>query len=268
MLQTCLTVLLIAIGLVYLGLNGYAYTFAHKQIFPKVPPSYTNDPSIFHFESSDGEQIAAYYLQAKGAKRLLIYNHGNGEDIGHCREWLGHFQEIGISALAYDYPGYGLSSGKASEAGCYAAAQAAYTYATATLGYAPENIILYGRSLGGGPACLLAEKNPIGCMILDGTFTSTFRVVTKRKVLPWDVFDNLARLPHIEAPILVIHGTKDLTVPFSHAKRNYLAIQGTKQKLWVEGAGHNDLISTAGQLYWDTVLGFIRSHTQSESKSQ
>lgn len=271
MLQTSLIYLLIAIGLVYLGLNGYAYLFAHQQIFPDVEPSYTKGDDIFHIHSEDDEQIAAYYLKANprnGAKRLLIYCHGNGEDIGHCRDWLGTFQQFGISALAYDYPGYGLSSGKASEQSCFAATLAAYTYATQTLGYAPEEIILYGRSLGGGPASWLAENQPVGCMILDGTFTSTFRVVTQRKLIPWDVFDNFARLPKIETPILVIHGTEDLTVPFSHALRNYEVIQSPKAKLWVEGAGHNGLISTAGKTYWDTLLGFIDTHMDSASEPQ
>ncbi|MGB0414504.1 MAG: alpha/beta hydrolase [Coraliomargarita sp.] len=271
MLQTSLIYLLIAIGIVYLGLNGYAAIFAHKQIFPHVEPSYTKDSSIIELDSEDGEQIAAYYLKAtplQGKKRLLIYCHGNGEDIGHCREWLGHFQKLGISALAYDYPGYGISSGKATEDGCNAATKAAYRYATKELGYAPGEIILYGRSLGGGPACWLAEQHTVGCLILDGTFTSTFRVVTKRKLLPWDHFDNYARLPHIETPILVVHGTKDLTVPFSHARRNYEVIQSPKAKLWVEGAGHSDLISTAGEVYWETLLGFIDTHIQPQSKPQ
>ncbi len=263
MLHTSAIYLLIGIGLAYLGLNAYAYIFAHSQIFPKIEPSYSKDSSIFMLESDDGAHIAAYYLKAsppKGTERLLIYCHGNGEDIGHCREWLESFQHVGISALAYDYPGYGLSSGTASEHGCFAATKAAYQHAIDQLGYAPEQIILYGRSLGGGPACWLAEHYPVGCIILDGTFTSTFRIVTKRKLLLWDTFDNLARLPKIEAPILVLHGTIDLTVPFSHAERNYAAIQSPKAKLWVEDAGHNDLISIAGKRYWDTLLGFIDTH--------
>ena len=230
MLLTTLSYLLIAIGLSYLGLNVYAYLCAHQQIFPEVQPSYTKDPDILHLNSPGGEHIAAYYLKATphdGKKRLLIYCHGNGEDIGHCREWLSRFQQIGISALAYDYPAT-ASSGKASEHGCYDATVAAYNYATDTLGYAPEAIILYGRSLGGGSACWLAERIPLGCMILDGTFTSTFRIVTKRKLLLWDYFDNYARLPKIKSPILVMHGTADLTVPFSHAVRNYAAIRAPK----------------------------------------
>lgn len=251
--------LLVALGLIYLSGVVYAASFADRMIFPHVPSSYVDGPETLKIEVSGGTAITATYLEAPSSQHLILYSHGNGVDIGMLRHYLEVFQAAGISALAYDYPGYGTSSGKASEAGTYSAADAVYTYATQTLNFSPEQITLYGRSLGSGPSCWLAERYPINRMILDGAFSSTFRVMTGIKVLPWDKFDNLKRLrATITCPTLVIHGIDDTTVPISHAKQNWAALQGEKHKLWVEGAGHQNLIQIAGPIYWDTVLPFIK----------
>lgn len=236
----------------------YAYLMADRLIFPKVIPSYQSHSKIITLDSSDGEKIAAIYLPVDTPEHLLLYSHGNGEDIGHIQPLLELFREHGIAVFAYDYPGYGLSSGQPSEAGVYAAADAAYQYITETLGYKPQQITLYGRSLGSGPSCWLAERYPVAGLIIDGGFSSTFRVMTKVSLLPWDKFNNLARLSTINAPILLMHGTLDRTVPFTHSLQNFAAIRGKKHNLWVEGAGHNDLIERADDKYWDTVLPFIR----------
>lgn len=257
MLSKILTLPLTALLIAYLGLVLYALIRADALIFPKVPASYTMSPDIRLLKSSDGEQIASYYLPVTDAGVLLLYCHGNGEDIGDARPLLEQFQHNGIATLVFDYPGYGLSSGKPSEAGCYAATLAAYHYAVKELGYHPEQISLYGRSLGGGPACWLAAREPVGSLILDGTFSSTFRVMTERKLLPWDKFDNLAQFQKIDCPVLLLHGTEDRTVPFTHATKNYAAVRGEKYKLWVDGAGHNNLIELAGDRYWSTVLNFL-----------
>lgn len=251
--------LLAAIGLIYLSAVIYAASFADRMIFPHVPSSYADNPKTFKIVAFDGNVITATYLEASASQNLILYSHGNGVDIGMLRHYLEVFQAEGISVLAYDYPGYGTSSGKASEAGTYAAADAVYTYATQTLNFDPEQITLYGRSLGSGPSCWLAERYPIDRLILDGAFSSTFRVMTGITILPWDKFDNLTRLrTTITCPTLVIHGTDDKTVPFSHAKQNWAALQSEKHKLWVEGAGHQNLIQIAGPIYWDTVLPFIK----------
>ncbi len=246
----------------YAGLNAYAAIRADDLIFPAPVSSYEDDESIFKLQASDGETISAYYLPAKDTKRLIIYSHGNGEDIGTARPFLQLFTRMDVSVLAYDYPGYGTSSGQPSEAGCYAAIEAAYKHAIETLGYTPDQITLYGRSLGSGPSSWLAEQEPVAGLIFDGAFTSTFRVLTGVKLLPWDKFDNYARLPKIQCPLLLIHGTLDRTVPFSHALKNWEVIQGSKYRLFVEGAHHGNVIEMAGREYWDIVIPFAKGDLQ------
>ena len=256
MIANILILLTSALAVIYIGGCIYAYLVAHSMIFPVPWPSYKDGPDIIKLQSSDGESISAYYLEAPDAERLLLYSHGNGEDIGEIRPFLEEFRQRGISVFAYEYPGYGTSTGKPSEAGIFAAADASYQHITSELGFSADQVVLYGRSLGSGPSCWLAERYPVSGLILDGAFTSTFRVMTHVKLLPWDVFDNHKRIPKIDSPILFLHGKNDIVVPISHARKNYGRAK-TKDAYWAD-AGHNDLVESMGDEYWKLVLGFIR----------
>lgn len=255
LLVTCLC-------MTYIGINLYALTQANRLIFPAPSSSYQNDANIVSLQTSSGDLIATSYRPVPAADKLLLYSHGNGADIGRVTPFLDEMEKHGVPVLTYDYPGYGTSTGTPSESGCYAAIEAVFQYATQTLGYSPEQIILYGRSLGGGPSTWLAQREPIAGLILDGAFCSAFRVKTQLKLLPWDKFDNLARLPTLACPAMIIHGRDDQVVPFSHAEKNFNALAGPKYRLFVDGAGHNGLIRVAGPTYWERVIPFIKGKLQ------
>ncbi|MDP4611285.1 MAG: alpha/beta hydrolase [Opitutales bacterium] len=256
MLTNILILTFSTLALAYLGLMLFAYVMADKMIFPYSGSTYQDSPEIKKLPTSDKNQVSTLYLPVEGSQHLLLYSHGNGEDLGDILAHLEIFQSRGLSVLAYDYPGYGTSTGRASEASVFAAADAVYQYATQKLGYAPEQITLYGRSLGSGPSCWLAERYPVRSLILDGAFSSTFRVITHIRILPWDRFNNLSRWSSISCPVLILHGTEDMTVPLAHAKQNAQAVRGEVTTVWVEDAGHNNLIEQLGSTYWDTVLPF------------
>lgn len=261
MIGNVLILLIAVFSVIYVGACAYAQLVSDSIIFPVPPASYSDDDTIIKLETENGDRISAYFLEAANPAPVLLYSYGNAEDIGYIRPLLDEFRERGISSFAYDYPGYGTSSGKPSESSVYAAAAAAYLYVTEELDIPPEKIVLYGRSVGSGPASWLAEQNPVAGLILEGAFTSTFRVMTKVKVLPFDKFDNLARLPEMDCPVLLIHGKKDRVISFEHALKNEAALKGTAETLWVEEAGHNNLIETARESYWNAVLSFIRKST-------
>lgn len=258
MLGNVLILFLAVFSMIYVGSCVYAYLVSDSMVFPVPPASYEDGADIIKLKCSAGESLSAYYLEAPGSTKVLLYSHGNGEDIGDARPRLEEFQKRGISVFVYDYPGYGTSSGTPSEEGVYAAAESAYNYLTQEKGHSPENIILYGRSLGSGPSCWLAERKPISGLILEGAFSSTFRVLTRVKLLPFDKFDNLTRLPQLECPVLLIHGKQDLTVPFEHALKNEKALRGSAETLWFADAGHNNVVELAADKYWDAVLGFMK----------
>ena len=242
----------------YLCLAVFALVAANKMTFPVPNVSYTkNSFPLVELSLSSGSKAYATYLPNENAKYTLLYCHGNAEDLGTIYPHLTNLQRCGFAVLAFDYPGYGLSPGKPSERGCFDAAEAAFKYLTENLRIKNESIMLYGRSLGSGSALHIASREPVAGVILNGAFTSTFRTITRYKILPWDNFDNLALIDQITCPVLFIHGKQDVTVPFYHSEQLYNRIQGEKFKLWVESAGHNDLMEHAHDDYWKALQDFV-----------
>jgi abhydrolase domain-containing protein 17 len=158
--------------------------------------------------------------------------------------------------LAYDYPGYGASTGAPSEAGAYAAADAAYDYATRTLGIPPERIIIHGRSLGGGVAVDLASRRPSAGLVLESTFLSASRVGFGFRPFVFERFNSVAKVSRIRCPTLVIHGQADPVIAFAHGRALFAALRVPKDSLWVPRAGHNDLALVAGDRYWTALKTF------------
>ncbi|MDP0495534.1 MAG: alpha/beta hydrolase [Verrucomicrobiota bacterium JB024] len=255
-----LQTLFLFVLILYIGGMLFALFFAHGMIFPAPPPNYTdNDKGIFKLPLPDGGTFSALYVENPQATHTLLYSHGNGEDIASDPELWPWLASLGFNVLAYDYPGYGTSGGRASEQACYDAIESAYNWLIEEKGCTPEQIVLFGRSVGGGPTIDLAARKPVGGVITDGTFTSTFRVMTRVRVLPWDCFDSIAKIDKINCPLLMLHGTADRTVPFWHGEALYAKAAEPKTHLWVEGAGHNNLIETAGSAYARAIINFRES---------
>lgn len=216
------------------------------------------DPvGAFRLALPDGTKINALYLPNPKARYTLWYFHGNAEDLGDCEARLREFHAQGFAVFAYDYPGYGLSDGAPSESGIYAANAAALQHLTGKLGVPANRLVLYGRSLGGGPAVDLASKERVAGLILESTFTSVFRVMTRWPLLPGDQFKNARKIPRVACPILIMHGTDDRVIPFHHGKKLFDLARGPKRNLWVQWAGHNDLREMAGEAYWTTFRAFV-----------
>jgi fermentation-respiration switch protein FrsA (DUF1100 family) len=95
--------------------------------------------------------------------------------------------------------------------------------------------------------------------VLESTFTSAFRVPVARTVFPFDRFATGSRLRRVRVPVLVIHGTRDEVIPFSHGERLLDGVRSPRSHLWVEGARHNDLALVAGERYWSALRGFAAS---------
>lgn len=247
-------ILLAAYGL----LAAYAWRFSDEQLFHPEYGSRSKLDGWINIKTPSGGILCAVYLPNSASKYTLWYFHGNAEDLGDLGPRLQAFHQKGYAVFAVEYPGYGLNPGIPTEAGIYDATHAGFQYLTEELGVSPEKIIAYGRSLGGGPAIELAANEPIGGLVLESTFTSAFRVVTKVRILPFDKFDNLSKMPDVRCPILVMHGQDDRVVPFSHGKALYATAPDPKHHLWVKFGGHNDLVDWAGPDYWKSFEAFMR----------
>lgn len=251
--------LFVLLAIAYAGYAGFALFFSHPMIFPAPKPSYEDSESIIKLTLPDGSLISARYWHNPEAEYTLIYSHGNGQDLGRIENLMEQFHKSGWSVLAYDYPGYGTSQGIPSEEGCYAAIDAAYDYLTKTHRVDPQNIVLYGFSLGSGPSTDLALRKPVRGLIVEGAFVSIFGVYTRYNPLPWNIFNNICKVEEISVPTLFIHGTEDEIVSFWNGKALYETARGPKMLFWAEGAKHNNLITFAGERYWKTIETFIAS---------
>lgn len=258
MSATQLSVLLLTGVGGWVALSGLAYLYAERVLFQPPPPSYDEGwPGLAWIPVGDGDSLAIQHLPNPAARFTLLFSHGNAEDLGHLQPLVQLLLRAGFAVLAYDYRGYGLSTGGVpSEKRAIEDAEAVYRHAVERLGVASSELIVHGRSLGGGPTLEVASRHPVAGVVLESTFVSTYRVMTGLPLLPFDRFPNLARIRTVGVPVLVMHGEDDRVIGVGHGRRLYRAAPGPKRALWVEGAGHNDLAMVAGRRYVEALRSF------------
>ena len=217
-------------------------------------------------------KIPAFFIRRRNATQTILFSHGNAEDLGMMFERMRELaKKLSVNIMAYDYTGYGMSlpmGEKPSENMSYRNIEAAFEYLTQTRKIPPSSILLYGRSLGGGPSCYLAAKTAmqgqsVGGLILHSAFLSVYKVVTDIHGLDMrlvgDMFHNEKRAKNIRCPTIIIHGKRDVVVPFWHGPRLLSAIHAEYRwkPMFVEDIGHNSIESKRRDLYLDALTSFI-----------
>jgi fermentation-respiration switch protein FrsA (DUF1100 family) len=259
------TVILIVV-LFYLGAFLYAYFYAEKIIFQPQPSSYRDTDKIIKLNSGGGAKISAVYLPNSEARYTILFSHGNAEDIGHLRPTLENIRDMGFSVFAYDYRGYGTSSGAPTEAGAYMDADAAYNYLVNDLNIPAHRIIALGRSLGGAISVDLAHQRELGGLIIESSFITAYRVLTRVPLFPLDKFKSISKIKDVRCPVLVIHGKEDEVIPFWHGERLFQEANEPKLLFWVEGARHNNLSQIASERYKQVLKEFEALIEEHKSK--
>jgi fermentation-respiration switch protein FrsA (DUF1100 family) len=244
-----LLIALLVYGLFCLALflrqDGYLY-FPEKRI--TITPAMFDIPfDDVRFTTEDGVRIAAWYVAGKNASNdasTVLFCHGNAGNLGDRATCIQAIHEMGLHVLIFDYRGYGDSEGVPSEAGTYADAEAAWDYLTATRGANPKNIVIYGRSLGGGIASRLALKHVPRVLLLESTFTSIVAMGKRMfPLLPVQAlvrysYDTAGRLPLMDCPVYVAHSPEDKTVPFTMGRTLFDIAKNPKQFYTLSGP-HN-----------------------------
>ncbi len=202
--------------------------------------------------------------QNTGASVLFI--HGNRHNLTRFEEHYRLFNSLGISCLAFDYPGYGKSKGTPSEAALYSSARAAHSYMCQTLGIPPRNIAIYGCSLGGAVAVELACNATSGCLITESTFTNSqdmakhlYPYLPIRHFLPTR-FANDHRIGRITIPKLLIHGDSDERVPVHMAHTLFERARNPKSLHIIPKADHINCLTVGGPALHQSVHDFIVEH--------
>ena len=267
MLNTVL-VLLVAYGAVV----GLAFAFQDQLLFqPSSRLIATPDAAgmayeTVHLDTEDGETLHGWWIPAPDVSRgTLLFFHGNAGNISGRLESVQQFHRLGLNVLIVDYRGYGESTGTPSEQGLYKDAQACWHHLTDTRGLAPEDIVIFGRSMGGGPATWLATQHTPGALILESVFTNVPDVGAHHypflpvRALATNQFDNESRVATIDVPKLHIHSRDDRVVPFELGREVYEAAAEPKQFLEIAG-GHNDGFLVSEESYLETIDAFLAKH--------
>ncbi|CAM8878364.1 unnamed protein product [Rhodiola kirilowii] len=244
-------------------MGGVTSSMAAKlAFFPPNPPNYKMvkddatgllllDPfphrenvDVLKLRNRRGNEIVAVYVRYPMATTTLLYSHGNAADIGQMYELFVELSiHLKVNIFGYDYSGYGQSTGKPSENSTYADIEAAYRCLEETYGAKQEDVILYGQSVGSGPSVDLAARLPrLKAIVLHSPILSGLRVMYPIKRTYWfDIYKNIDKIPHVKCPVLVIHGTADEVVDWSHGKKLWELCQVRYEPLWIKGGNHCDL---------------------------
>ncbi len=221
------------------------------------------DGEEIFFTAEDGVRLHAFYLPAPGARRALLFLHGNAGNASHRLPNAAELVRLGCSVLVIDYRGYGLSEGRATEAGVYADARAGLDHLIEQRGFPESRIIVLGRSLGGAVAVDLAQKRELAGLILESTFPSIADVVSNGpagaslSALAGQRFESSSKIGQIRAPLLYFHGDRDEVIRYELGQQLFELAPEPKTFETVHGAGHNDLTQVGGRLYLDRIREFL-----------
>eukprot|EP00475_Leptophrys_vorax_P030844 TRINITY_DN46534_c0_g1_i1.p2 TRINITY_DN46534_c0_g1~~TRINITY_DN46534_c0_g1_i1.p2 ORF type:complete len:542 (+),score=115.80 TRINITY_DN46534_c0_g1_i1:100-1626(+) len=231
-----------------------AATAATSSLFSSLSRDENSPPAeeIGRHPWETGRKLPALFLNTPGAEFLILFYHGNGEDIGGSYRWLSvlvqilYQQGILVSVLMVEYPGYGLCFGKPSEAGVLQNAESAYYFVRAELEWPVENLWLWGVSIGTGPATFLAARYEAGGLILMAAYESIRDVVKHllgkaASYLISNRFENNKEIEKVVCPTLLIHGTDDKLIPHQQSQRLHELCKADIKILYLaEEIGHSN----------------------------
>lgn len=273
----------------YIGLALVLSIFQTHFIFPGASTQGSKDaivtPSdgveILSLKTKTGETVAAMFgkaLDADGSplpdastRPTIVYFYGNGMSMSDCAIEFAKLRRRGFNMIVPDYLGYGMSTGKPSEQGVYATADAAFDYLLSRSDIDAQKIVPFGWSLGAGAAIHLAQTrpptHPIPCLVTVSAFTSIPDMA--RRLFPYlptsfmiqHRFENERKLKAIKLPIFIAHGRRDGIIPFDMSEALAQSAAGPVTHYPVDAADHNDIFETAGPAMLDAIAAFINEHT-------
>jgi len=264
--------------LIYAGYVGLMY-FAQRSIVfpgqyrPAPPPLRLSEGMEQIWIESDGAKVETLLLAPRPSKEIaagevakptpakhpaIIYTHGNGELIDDWLFELRPYREVGCYVVLVEFPGYGRSTGIPSEAAIADVLTQVYDKLAQRPDIDSTKIVAHGRSMGGGAACLLAARRPLAALILESTFTSIC-AMAGRMGLPGfmcsDPHDNLQVVTDWKKPLLILHGTRDRVVPYSHGEALAAANPTATFIAWKD-VDHNDYPAPISRS-WPEVREFL-----------
>ncbi len=265
--------LVIVIIGVYIIFAGFLFIFQSNYIyFPERvlsadPASIGLSFERVSLETTDRVKLSGWFIPSEGAGGVVLFCHGNAGNIAHRLESIQIFHRLGLDVLIFDYRGFGQSEGKPSESGTYKDAEAAWRYLVEDRQVNPNEIIVFGRSLGAAVASWLAHSHTPGALILESSFTSLPDIAAilypylPVKLLLRFKYNTVQDLDGVNCPVLIVHSRDDEIMPFSHGRRLFEMASEPKKFLEISGT-HNEGFITSGKDYEKGLNAFILEHIE------
>jgi fermentation-respiration switch protein FrsA (DUF1100 family) len=236
----------------------------------ETPRSIGLEYEAVSIRTADEETIAAWWMPHEAARADVVYFHGNGGNLSMWLPILAGVQASGLNVLAFDYRGYGRSTGSPTEKGLYRDADAVLAElarlrqresAAGTTVRRP--IIYWGRSLGGPVAAYATTVARPDALILESTFPEKRAVLGRQLVLrTLDLlasfrFETADMLRGFDRPTLVMHGDSDSVVPYTVGRALFERLSEPKRFVTLRGADHNDFHPATAREYWEAVNDLV-----------
>lgn len=212
--------------------HKYDFSEAHEDI--SIPITEEDNLSLVRFLSKDSVK-----------RGVLLYFHGNKKNISWYAKYPPYFTKHGYDVIMIDYPGYGKSTGKFTERTLYDWSDEVYKLARSR--FSADSIIIYGKSMGTGIAARLASLQKCKRLILETPyydFPSVLKHYLPIYPIDWMIHYKLPTcdfLPHVEAPVTILQGTKDRVITYRNAKRLKPLLKPADEFITIKGGHHNDL---------------------------
>ena len=314
MLISIVVVLFVAYSALGLTLYFMQPTFLYSPVqeVPYTPGELELDFESVVFKTSDGLQLSGWYIPARLEARAedasvpletqrkkpltasvqpgdslltgpaenpeftVLFCHGNGGNMMHRLDSINIFYNLGLNCFIFDYRGYGNSEGKPSEEGTYLDVRAAYKWLTEEKKISSDDIIIFGRSLGGSIAAQLASKAKMKALVIESGFTSYVDI--GRKFYPYMPVRWFARFGYqtidyvrnVHCPVMIIHSRGDDIVPFEFGLELYEAANEPKEFVEIFGS-HNDGFLVSSEIYnksWTKWLKFLKEYKSKSIRQQ
>jgi hypothetical protein len=240
------------IGLLLLNVLMYLRQ-PHMIFFPisehyQTPADWGLEYEDVTLTTADGVQLHGWYIPKRESEQVLLFFHGNAGNISHRRDSIQLFHQLGLNVLIIDYRGFGKSEGRPSEQGLYKDAAAAWRYLTEVKGFDPDDVVIFGRSLGGAVAAELAARVEARGLILESTMSSArdfaravFKILSRLVVLRYE-FNTAQLITDVHYPVLVLHSPEDEIMPFHLGRKVYDLANQPKHFVRMRGDHNNGFL--------------------------
>ena len=237
-------------------LNVWMYFQQPRMIFYPIrelyqtPADWGLDYEDVTFNTADNVQLHGWYIPYQQSQQVLLFFHGNAGNISHRRDSIELFHRLGLSVFIIDYRGYGKSKGRPAEQGLYQDASAAWRYVTDEKGFASDQILIFGRSLGGAVAARLASGVQARGLILESTFSSArdfaravFPILSRLVLTRYD-FNTAENIQRVKYPLLVLHSPDDEIIPFHLGEKVFQSAHQPKRLVRMQGDHNNGFLQS------------------------